>query len=322
MNEVLFVEKREADWRRLTALSDKADTSPVNLTREELQEFVRLYRATSGDLAQVRTQSSNIQLIDFLNDLVGRAYMALYRPKRGSFWKACGQAVALYAQTVRKLRIFVYVSIFIFFLGSFGSYWMMKSRPDLRAFFVPPALEDAYSHWKYGTMPERGGFEGMLATSFYSANNPLVAIRTGAKAVGTLGVFGVTSVWDTGTMMGSLAFETADVGRLGYLLIRVSPHGVTEISGLLFAAAGGMAMGWALVNPGRRKRGEALLEAAKDGLVVYIGGVFLMFIAAPIEGFFSFNPRVPEVAKIIFAAASLAAWLIFYTGYGKQNDPA
>lgn len=320
MNEVTFVEKREKDWRRLTQLSDKADTSPANLSREELQEFVRLYRATSGDLALVRTQSSNIQLIDFLNDLVGRAYMALYRPKRGSFWSGCGAAVTAYARTVRKLRVFVYISLAIFFLGTFGSYGLMKSKPELRAFFVPPTLEGAYSEWKYGTMQERGGLEGILATSIYSANNPVVAIRTGAKAVGTLGILGVQSVWDTGAMLGSLAFETAEVNRLGYLLIRISPHGVTEISGLLFAASGGLAMGWALISPGRKKRGEALLAAAKDGLIMYIGGVCLMFIAAPIEGFFSFNPRVPEIAKIIFATVSLAAWLTFYIGYGKTTE--
>jgi uncharacterized membrane protein SpoIIM required for sporulation len=322
MNEVTFVEKREKDWRRLTLLSDKADTSPSNLSREELQEFVRLYRSTSGDLALVRTQSSNLQLIDFLNDLVGRAYMALYRPKRGSFWKACGAAVTAYASTVRKLRVFVYISLIVFFLGAFGSYGLMTANPELRAFFVPPQLERAYSDWKYGTMQEQGGLEGIMATSFYSANNPLVAIRTGARAVGTLGILGIESLWETGAMVGSLAYETAEVNRLGYLLIRITPHGVTEISGLIFAASGGLSMGWALVSPGRRKRGEALLAAAKDGLIVYIGGVFLMFIAAPIEGFFSFNPRVPEVAKIIFASVSLAAWLTFYIGYGKQNDPA
>ncbi len=47
-----------------------------------------------------------------------------------------------------------------------------------------------------------------------------------------------------------------------------------------------------------------------------------MFIAAPIEGFLSFNPAVPSSIKVIFAVGSFIAWLAFYAGYGKDREPA
>ena len=53
MNEVLFVERREPDWKRLNFLTARADASPTNLQPEELEEFVRLYKRVSGDLAKV-----------------------------------------------------------------------------------------------------------------------------------------------------------------------------------------------------------------------------------------------------------------------------
>src|SRR5205085_2799767 len=61
MNEVLFVQQREPDWKRLWTLTDKADASPVNLSAQEIDEFVRLYRRVSKDLAIVRTRSNNLQ---------------------------------------------------------------------------------------------------------------------------------------------------------------------------------------------------------------------------------------------------------------------
>ncbi|MEQ1936195.1 MAG: hypothetical protein ABL962_20255, partial [Fimbriimonadaceae bacterium] len=94
MNEVAFVTQREPEWKRLHALCDKADVSPKNLTSEELRELISLYRKASSDLAQTRTQSGNLQLIEFLNDLVGRAYLALYRPTRPGFFKSLGNAIA------------------------------------------------------------------------------------------------------------------------------------------------------------------------------------------------------------------------------------
>jgi hypothetical protein len=48
-----------------------------------------------------------------------------------------------------------------------------------------------------------------------------------------------------------------------------------------------------------------------------------MFIAAPIEGFFSFNPSVPMWAKVAFAALSAVAWGAFWLGYGREtSEPA
>jgi hypothetical protein len=80
MNEVAFVERREPDWKRFTVLCDKADASPAHLAPAEFQEFVRLYRRLSSDLALVRTRSSNLQLIEFLNDLVGSGGARLWNP--------------------------------------------------------------------------------------------------------------------------------------------------------------------------------------------------------------------------------------------------
>ncbi len=45
-----------------------------------------------------------------------------------------------------------------------------------------------------------------------------------------------------------------------------------------------------------------------------------MFIAAPIEGFFSFNPTVPGWLKVIVASISALAWALFWIGYGRREE--
>ncbi len=320
MNEVAFVEKRESDWKQLTYLTAKADSSPVLLTPDELHQFVRLYRKTSADLALARTQSSNITLIEFLNDLTGRAYVTLYRPVRGSIGKAIGDSVALYARTVRKLQAFFFISLALFLGSVLFVYGILSVRPDLRNHFVPSGWEEVLKHWKYGEMEERSGAESIKMAGFYSSNNPMQAMRTGASAIGTFGIGAVQSNFTNGALLGALAHDLSDNHRVLYLIEHITPHGVTEIQGLVLASAAGMAMGWAMINPGRRKRGEALRESAKDAIVVLLGATVLMFIASPIEAFFSFNPRVPMPFKIAFSVLSLAAWITFYVGCGRTPE--
>ena len=79
-------------------------------------------------------------------------------------------------------------------------------------------------------------------------------------------------------------------------------------------------MGWALINPGRRKRGEALRDAGKDAVTLLGTGVLLMFIAAPIEGFFSFNPTIPSSVKVAVIVVELVFWGLFWTGFGRDQE--
>lgn len=322
MNEVLFVEKREPDWKRLNLLTAKADSSPANLTQAELEEFVRLYKRVSADLARVRTRSANVELIEFLNDLCAKAYGVIYRAPKPDLWKAVGNGIRSSAQTVRRRWAAVLASTALFFLSGVFAYLCLKFAPQTRDHFIPPEWGDAFRGWREGDMPDRGLGDSLAATGFYMGNNPRAAIATGAIAAGTFGIGSAYLVFFNGGLIGSLVHEVEPAGRVGYLFARILPHGVTELTGLFLAGAAGFVMGGALIRPGRRSRGDALKAASKDALTLLITSIVLMFIAAPIEGFFSFNPAVPTVLKIIFATGTAVAWGFFWTGYGRDEPPA
>jgi uncharacterized membrane protein SpoIIM required for sporulation len=91
---------------------------------------------------------------------------------------------------------------------------------------------------------------------------------------------------------------------------------------LLVTASGGFVMAWAMIRPGRRRRGDAMRIAGKDALTLMLTGLVMIVIAAPIEGFFSFNPGVPTWAKVAFALCALAAWSAFFVGYGQDRELA
>ena len=318
MNEEGFVTKRVADWQRLTALSYKAGSSLKSLTPEELREFVRLYRRASTDLALIRTKTTNVALMDSLNDTVARAYAILYESPRKPFFRMLLDCLAVAAQTVRRRRYFVYASLCLFFLGALGTYGLLNLVPQTRDFFVPPAFQDAFKEWKAGHFPGRTSSESIGATGFYISNNPRVAIISGAVGAGTFGILPVFMILQNGAMVGALAHEVAPVGRLDFLLTSITPHGVPEIGGLVMSGAAGLLLGFALVNPGQRSRADSLRAAGPDAIALLAISIVMTFMAAPIEGFFSFNPTVPGGVKVVVTVVSLAAWLSFWTFYAKE----
>jgi uncharacterized membrane protein SpoIIM required for sporulation len=156
-------------------------------------------------------------------------------------------------------------------------------------------------------------------TGFYASNNPRAALATGGIGAATLGLGSIYLLFTNGALMGTLANGMAEVGKLDFLLASVFPHGVPEISGLIISGAAGLRLGYAVLNPGRRTRGEALRAVGKDSFVLLSTSIVLMFIAAPIEGFFSFSPRVPQSWKVIVGCIEVVIWALLWTRVGRTK---
>ncbi|CAN5666986.1 stage II sporulation protein M [soil metagenome] len=322
MNEKTFVERREPEWRRLNELCTKASFRSGDLTPAEFREFLAAYRRTARDLSLARTQSDNIGLIDFLNDLVGRSYGILYRAPARPFTQAILGAVELAAQTFRLRFAFVGAAFLIFVASILFGYAASGSSPDLREFFVPEGMKSSFEAWKAGPQKfeERDSDTGSMMTGFYASNNPKAALVTGAVGAGTFGLLSVFLIYNNGAMTGALAHETASVGNLDFLVSSIIPHGVPEISGLLISGASGLLLGWSLLFPGRRSRAQALREVGKDAMVLLTTSIVMMFIAAPIEGFFSFDNRVSGGTKVAVAILEVIAWASFWTFFGRKGS--
>lgn len=319
MNEEAFVRRREGEWARLSWLCAKADSDPKTLTTNELDELVRRYRAASSDLAYARTFGHHPPLIDSLNDLVGRAYGVLYRRPRRPILSLLVAAIARAAQTVRRRRVFIRVSLLLLIGSAFLSYAIAAHNPDFREAIMPSSDENL-KMWMSGQFEDRTGSANAMMWFFYASHNPQVSIMAGAIGAASFGILSAALMAATGAQTGVLAHYMGTVHKLPFLLVSILPHGITEISGAAIAAAGGLLLGWSVIDPGRRSRAAALRAAGPDAGVLLLIGVALTLMAAPIEGFFSFNPTVPHAARIVVILVSLLGWLAFWNGFGRTPE--
>ena len=320
MNEELFVERREQNWQRLSALCDRTEFNPTSLTMEEVDEFVTLYKRVSGDLSAARTKSDNTGLIEFLNDLTGRAYGILYRERAVPIGQAIWGAIELSAQVFRRRFAFIAIAIAVFFSGLFLTQLGLKTVPALRDPLIPPMMDEAFDQWRTGKFDEKSGTEGFASTGFYMSNNPRVSLVAGAIGAGTLGIGSVYMLFTNGAILGALLHEIEPFGRVSYVLSSIFPHGVPELSGIFVSGGAGLLLGWTLINPGRRTRAQALQAVGRDVMVLLCTAIVLMFIAAPIEGFFSFDARVPMGLKIAVGTVELIGWTCFWVFVGRKEE--
>ncbi len=319
MNEQAFVKDHEEGWKRLALLCDRAESQPAKLSPAEFREFLKLYRLASTDLSRVRTRSTNLALTHYLNELTTRAYGSIYRQPQQPFFASLYTAAETAAQTFRRRIWFIVASSSLFVLSALITMALISTQPSTRDYFIPSGFNSSFESWKKGEHPARDANASASMTGFYASNNPRVAVITAAVGAGSMGTITVYMVLTNGALIGALASEMASVGKLPFLLSSIFPHGVPEISGLIVSGAAGMLAGYAFINPGRRRRGDALKAVGKDVIVLIATSVVLMFIAAPIEGFFSFNPIVPMAAKLVFIGVELFAWTMFWVYFGRKR---
>jgi len=77
-----FRAKREADWKALETLVTQAERKGQrSLSFEEAVQLARLYRQTISALATAREISLDKALLEYLEALSARAYLAVYAPQ-------------------------------------------------------------------------------------------------------------------------------------------------------------------------------------------------------------------------------------------------
>ncbi|MCB0825350.1 MAG: stage II sporulation protein M [Armatimonadetes bacterium] len=320
-NEEAFLNRRVQSWKRLEELNRRANAGVKLLTGTELVEYVRLYRQTSGDLAYMQSHSSNSDVVEYLNVIVGNAYGVLYRKSKRKMTAWLPDALYAAAYSVRKFAWSFWLSTTIFVLAAVFAYGVLKTKPTLTHHFVPPGFEGSFEQWKKGEHEARNADEGIAATGFYATNNPMVGIRTVGMTAVTGGAMGAYLLWFNGAMIGALTAEVEKTGQVYFLYSSIGPHGVSEIGGILLTGAAGFVMGFALISPGNRRRVDALKDAGKASFPMYMVALVMIFIAAPIEGFFSFNPAIPQSVKVVATLVGITAWTSFFMFYGRDRDP-
>jgi uncharacterized membrane protein SpoIIM required for sporulation len=311
-----LIAERQAEWTRLDELVRRAGGRPERLGPDGVRELGTRYRAAAADLALARRRFPSDPVTARLERLVGAARQAVYGSvrRRGSLRHFVSRG---YWRRVRERPVALGVAAALMFGAAALAVLWGATDPGAASGVVPTDFIDA-AHPPVGDRglgaAQSAAFSGEIFT-----NNIRVALAAFAGGI-TAGLLTGISLLFNGLILGAVLGISIDAGTTGQILRLIVAHGVLELSCITVAAAAGLRMGWALVDPGRRTRRDALSEEARAAVVVAVGTAPWLIVAGLVEGFVSPSGQSPEVVAAIGLGLGALYWgLVLWRG---RPEPA
>ncbi len=318
-----FLRQRRTRWKRLGELIDRVQQAgPGILSPMEADELFRLYRLTSSDLNLVQTRTGNPTVVEYLEELVARAYAVLSVPARASFFRSWWMILRHYfPAAVRIEKRLLAISALTLLAGVMCGFGATLANTGAAEVFLPREhlVESPRQRVARLEEMERRGHSAIASADDHAAftvflfnNNIRVSVLGFALGL-TFGIGTIIVLFYNGAMLGSLAALYLLDGQMTFFVAWVGPHGVIELPCVVLACAAGLLLARAQL---RRSEGTTLgqIRIARPRMVdLLVGASTLLVIAGVIEGGFSqINQPTISYSFKIAVACTLSVLLLAY----------
>lgn len=288
-----FRAEREPDWRRLERLVARTERAGVRaLSFEEARDLAGLYRQAMNSLSVAREISLDRSLLNYLDALCCRAYLAVYAPQE-SLGGVAGRSLARsIPRAVRRSGPALLLAFLALGLGTATGWLLFLHDPSWYTSFMPPGiagprgpgasrdelLSVIYNHDKV-LLDELSAFAAYL----FSHNTGIALFSFSLGVLVCLPSFALCAY--QGLMLGVFFALHVERGIGLDLFGWLSVHGVTELSAIVVATAGGFRLGLAVLFPGNLRRRDALRRVGRDAALLAILAALMLVVAGLLEGF-------------------------------------
>ncbi|MER7206919.1 stage II sporulation protein M [Streptosporangium sp. NPDC000239] len=305
-----FVNAHRPVWDRLEELVRRR----MSLNGAEIDELVELYQRVATHLSIVRSGRADPFLVGRLSALVARARSAVtgaHTPAWREFVRFFTVSFPVVAYRARWWWIattgaFLLVSVVM-------AVWVARDPAVQAAVGTPEEIRQLVEHDFADYYSEHPGasFAGQVWV-----NNAWVSMQVIVMAI-LLGLPIPYILWQNAANVAVSAGLMASHDRLDVFFGLITPHGLLELTAVFLAAAVGMRLGWTVVNPGPRGRGEVLAEQGRAVVSVALGLVVVLLVSGLIEGLVT-PSGLPTWARVGIGVVAEAAFLAYVIFFGRR----
>lgn len=305
-----FVSERTEAWTQLDAMVKHARGRPERLGTDGLLALGALYRSAAADLALARRRWPGDPVVARLEDVVGRARHLVYdsQGRRGSlvsffshtYWRRIGE---------RPVPLALAAALLVAPL-LLAALWA-AADPAAAGGLIPGRFQGSAPAGGDLGIPAAG--QAALASQIFTNNIQVTFLAFAGGIAAGLGT-AVVLLYN-GVVIGAVAGLAVDAGAAGPFAELVSAHGVLELSCIVVTAAAGLRMGWALIEPGRIARGQALVAEARRAVEIVLGTIPWLVLAGLVEGFVTpAGLGLSAALAIGFSLGGLFWTLVYFRG--------
>ena len=322
MKESTFITQNQPHWKALENYNATvAKKGLSNLGKTEVQEFARLFRLASHNLAYAKTHYPQSHVLPYLNKVIGVTHNLYYVRESTTFSSILKYFTTTFPREVRDTHRYWLTAAALLFLGVFfaGIYVAM----DVSRFYqvMPAQFSRGFDTTQtpdmgQGVVP----WEHTLMAATITTNN--IAVTFNAFVGGLLAGIGTVFILIyNGVIIGGLfGFFHAAGADMVVAYALVLPHGVMELMAIFLGGGCGLILAKGLLIPGELTRKESLILAGKKAMGLLPGIVVLLIIAGIIEGYFT-PAAIDPWLKLAFAAFT-GLFMLWYFSLGWRKDNA
>jgi uncharacterized membrane protein SpoIIM required for sporulation len=308
-----FVLTHRGTWDRLDQLVKRRRS----LTGAEIDELVELYQRVSTHLSMLRSAStigSDSVLTGWLSSLVARARSVVtgaHAPMSSTFvrfWTVSFPVVAY-----RTGRWWLGTAVAFFAVVVVIALWVAGSPEVQSAIGTPSDIDELVNHDVSSYYSEHPAAAFALQVW---VNNSWVAAQCIALSV-VLGLPIPLILFNNAANVGVIAGLMFHAGKGGILLGLLAPHGLLELTAVFLAAASGMRLGWSVISPGDRPRGQVLAEQGRAVVAVAVGLVGVLLVSGLIEALVTPSP-LPTFVRVGIGISAEVAFLSYIVYFGRR----
>lgn len=314
MNVQRWMARREPSWQQLDELLQQAEKKGLkSLTSDQVRQLASLYRSVAADFARAKTNNIGTSVVQDLQQLTSRAYSQIYQGSRRQEWTALLDFIRYgFPETVRQSIGYIALATGLFLLGSLMGWWYSWRDPSFMSLILGQEfVEEVKTSQELWTVSILG--LEPVASSAIMVNNIAVSLRAMVGGITMFmpevslitppGAFTVFVLFFNGLMIGAVGVLVAQANLAYDLWAFVFPHGSLELPAIFMAGGAGLLLAKGIVLPGPYRRRDAVRVYGIQAAKLLFGIIPLLVIAGIIEGFFSPQVWIPNVAKYLAGAA-------------------
>src|SRR6266498_3005163 len=313
-----FVEKKRQGWESFRVTAVRMERSGVGaLEPGEIPAFAAQYREVAADLARARTYQVDPRVITYLERVVTAGHNALYRARGKQRTPLPHYILRDFPAAVVQSWQYVLLAFLLFAIPAAVGYVMIREEPSLAEDLMPGMVaraEAAAENQVEGRgYAETSKEDRPQTAAFIITNNITVSFGTFVGGL-TGGLLTAWLLFTNGMMLGLVLGLFQNYQAMNYLLTFVLGHGVLELTAIFISAGAGFRLAKAMIAPGDRSRGDALVVEGRIAARMIGAVVTLLAIAGTIEGLLSAS-AAPAVWKYgVSASTTLLLALYFVNG--------
>ncbi|HVT22330.1 MAG TPA: stage II sporulation protein M [Mycobacteriales bacterium] len=311
----VFVASHRGEWARLEHLV-RAARRPRSMSAADVDELVRLYQRAATHLSIVQTRAPDPVLVARLSRLVadGRAAIS---GTRSFLWSDVSRFfVVTFPVAVYRSRGWWVSTAAVSLLVALAFGWWIAAHPAVQHGLVPPHEVKELTASQFSDYYRSAPAHEFAAHVW--TNNAWVAATTLVGGL-TLGLLTIYMLFVNMLNVGVDGGYMVAAGKAGEFFGLILPHGMLELTAVFVAAGTGLRLGWTIIEPGPRRRADALASEVRAAVTIALGLAVVLAVSGAIEAFVT-PSGLPTWARIGIGLLAEAGFLSYVWVLGGRAD--